>query len=95
MSVDSKAEANSLLKFGIGVAKGHHGWGSSTQRKYRLILVRSLISRLRDSGFSWQAKILEYWQHRCMKSEFDQDKNKDPCTRVASDPPSKGEEGPH
>lgn len=73
MSVDSKAEANSLLKFGIGVAKGEHGWSSSTQRKYRLILVANLIQRLFDSGFSWQARILRYWLHRCMKGEFDKD----------------------
>ncbi len=77
MSVDSKKQANDLLRWGIGVLRGEHGWKPKVQRKYRLILAQDLVVRLSESGFMWQAKTLLSWVHRCMRGDFDQEK--DPC----------------
>jgi hypothetical protein len=93
MSVKDVSSANDLLRFGIGVCQGEHGWRIACHRKYRVVLARHLADRLADAGFWWQFNILNYWIHRCQKGEFDVDVNiRLTFTRRRRDPPPREEE---
>jgi hypothetical protein len=71
LSVISKAQANDLLRFGIAVLRGEHGWKPAVQRKYRIVLANSVIERLHEASFEWQALMLVHWRNRAYRGDFD------------------------
>lgn len=61
-----KERANEFLRWAIKVAKGRCFKSPPTVR-YSVLL--DCLKTLKNSGFWWQAKILNYWIHRFLQSE--------------------------
>lgn len=66
--IKDKEHANRTLRFGIAVGQGHICRSSA---KGRLQLMLIMKERLEESGWVWQARILENWIHRLQPKRAD------------------------
>ena len=55
----SRDQANELLRYGIGLLRGKHGWLG--RPKERFLLAVSIRNQLKAFGFPNQARLLDSW----------------------------------
>ena len=68
----SKAWANSHLRYGISVCQGKSGLITTRDGYLQVVLV--LKEDLLEYGYTWQARLLEYWIHRLQRRSADSQK---------------------
>jgi len=63
----SVLEANKKLVYTIGVLQGKFVVSRPAGRLHIALLLRE---QLQETGFWWQAKVLEFWIHRFQRGDF-------------------------
>jgi hypothetical protein len=66
--IKTKDHANRQLRFGIAIGQGHICKSSAKGRLQIMLIIKE---RLEESGWVWQAKILNSWIHRLQPKRAD------------------------
>ena len=68
----SKSWANDHLRYGISVCQGTSGMIATWDGYLQTVLM--LKEDLLEYGYTWQARLLEYWIHRLQRRSADSQK---------------------